>query len=153
MEKETIKAESAKIVIRTADKPDIGLILSYDRHICSSELESIIGLGRIFILEYEGSFAGWLRYGLFWDNIPFMNMLFVLEGYRGKGYGRELVKHWEKKMRDIGYTVVMTSAASDEYSQHFYNRLGYKTVGGFTPSGDPFELMLEKKISETGEQI
>ena len=34
----------------------------------------------------------------------------------------------------------------DEYAQHFYRKLGYETIGGFTPFGDPYELILAKKI-------
>ena len=139
-------SEYKRVIIRTADKLDTELLLSLDRHISRSELESIIGLGRVFILECGGSFAGWLRYGLFWDNTPFMNMLFLLEEYRGRGFGKMLALFWERKMAEYGYAEVMTSTASDEYAQHFYNRLGYSTVGGFAPSGEPFELILSKKI-------
>lgn len=139
-------SEYKSVIIRTADKSDTELRLSLDRHISRSELESIIGLGRVFILECGGSFAGWLRYGLFWDNTPFMNMLFLLEEYRGRGFGKILVLFWERKMAEYGYAEVMTSTASDEYAQHFYTKLGYKTVGGFAPSGEPFELILSKKI-------
>lgn len=49
--------QNGKIVIRTADKSDTGLLLSWDRHISKAEFESIIGLGRVIILECEGSFA------------------------------------------------------------------------------------------------
>ncbi|MGN1106446.1 MAG: GNAT family N-acetyltransferase [Huintestinicola sp.] len=138
--------EEENVIIRTAKLSDTELLLSFDRHISKSELENIIGLGRVIILDCDGSFAGWLRYGLFWDNTPFMNMLFLLEEYRGRGFGKMLVLFWERKMAEYGYSEVMTSTASDEYAQHFYNRLGYTTVGGFAPSGEPFELILSKKI-------
>lgn len=138
--------EDKSVIIRTANKSDAELLLSFDRHISRSELESIIGLGRVFILECGGSFAGWLRYGLFRDNTPFMNMFFLLEEYRGRGFGKKLVLFRERKMAEYGYVIVMTSTASDEYAQHFYNRLGYKTVGGFAPSGESYELILSKKI-------
>lgn len=138
----------SNITIRTANIADIDLLTALDRHISRCELENIIRLGRVFIIQSEGTFAGWLRYGLFWDNTPFMNMLYLLEEYRGKGLGRALVYYWEQKMAECGYGEVMTSTASDEYAQHFYNKLGYKTVGGFTPSGDPFELILSKRLTQ-----
>ena len=40
----------------------------------------------------EGRNLGWLRWNLFWDEIPFMNMLYVLEHSRGVGLGRALVE-------------------------------------------------------------
>ena len=75
-----------------------------------------------------------------------MNMLFVFETRRGEGLGRRLVLQWEEEMQQLGYESVMTSTASDEYAQHFYRKLGYETIGGFTPLGDPYELILAKKL-------
>ena len=49
------------------------------------------------------SFIGWLRFNLFWDNIPFMNMLYFLEDYREKGYGSQLASFWEQEMKKSKY--------------------------------------------------
>ena len=117
-----------------------------DSHIAETELRSLIAQKRILILEDNGDLLGWLRWNLFWDNTPFMNMLFVVEPRRGEGLGRMMVLHWEEEMRQLGYESVMTSTASDEYAQHFYRKLGYETIGGFTPFGDPYELILAKKL-------
>ena len=117
-----------------------------DSHIAETELHSLIAQKRILILEDNGDLHGWLRWNLFWDNTPFMNMLFVVESRRGEGLGRRLVLQWEEEMRQLGYESVMTSTASDEYAQHFYRKLGYETIGGFTPFGDPYELILAKKL-------
>ena len=54
------------------------------------------------VAEENDEFIGWLRFNLFWDNTPFMNMLFVLEPHRGKGIGRQLVTCWEREMRQHG---------------------------------------------------
>lgn len=132
--------------IRLAQTKDLKILSLNDKHISESELENLIGLNRIYIIERDGNFAGWLRYNLFWDNTPFMNMLYILDENRGQGFGRLLVEHWENQMRNIGYNTVMTSTASDEYAQHFYMKLGYIAVGGFTPFGDPFEVILSKQI-------
>ena len=117
-----------------------------DSHIAESELRALIAQRRVLILEDDGQLCGWLRWNLFWDNTPFMNMLFVADSQRGKGLGRMLVLHWEEEMRQLGYESVMTSTASDEYAQHFYQKLDYKTIGGFTPYGDPYELILAKLL-------
>ena len=98
------------------------------------------------MLDIDGELAGWLRWNLFWDNTPFLNLLFLLESHRGKGYGRELMAHWEARMAGLGYNQVMTSTASDEYAQHFYARLGYTALGGFTPFGEAYELILGKEL-------
>ena len=134
------------MTIRTADMTDLPVLVCHDRHISKTELENLICLGRVTVLEVEGQFAGWLRWNLFWDNTPFLNMLYLLEPYRGKGYGRELMKHWETNLRNLGFDRCLTSTASDEYAQHFYRKLGYTALGGFTPFGDPYELIFGKML-------
>ena len=133
--------------IRTADLNDIKVLHLNDRHISSIELENIVKLNRVYVMEENGKLVGWLRYSLFWDNTPFMNMLYIFEEYRGKGYGRQAVEYWEEQMKSFGYKTVMTSTASDEYAQHFYNKLGYSTVGGFLLDGEPYEVILSRQLT------
>lgn len=134
------------MVIRFATMGDILNLEKYDKHISSQELENIINLNRVFVAEENSKFIGWLRYNLFWDNTPFMNMLYLLEDSRGKGLGKQLVEYWENQMRMLHYEVVMTSTATDEFAQHFYHKLGYSTIGGFLLGEDPYEIILSKKI-------
>ena len=131
--------------IRIAEIKDMEL-LSADCHISRHELENSVKLKRVYIAEKKGVFAGWLRYNLFWDNTPFMNMLYILEDFRGKGYGRVLVENWEMDMLKLSFDTVMTSTASNEYAQHFYVKLGYKAIGGFTLFEEPLELIFAKKL-------
>lgn len=132
--------------IRNAQWDDVPALARLDRHISRQELENSVRLGRVYVAEELEEFAGWLRYNLFWDNTPFMNLLYVLEGHRGKGFGRTLVEHWEVQMKQAGYKTVMTSTQSNEYAQHFYERLGYAAVGGFLPPGEGYELISSKKL-------
>ena len=134
------------MTMRTAILSDLEMIASHDHHISRDELTRLIILGRVTVLEIDGEFAGWLRWNLFWDNIPFLNMLFLLPAHRGNGYGRELMTHWEAQMRNLGFDRVMTSTASDEYAQHFYQKLGYAAIGGFTLSGYSYEIIFEKSL-------
>jgi predicted N-acetyltransferase YhbS len=76
-----------------------------------------------------------LRWGKFWDEIPFMNMLFVDSQERRRGAGRRLVQHWETTMRLAGHTQVLTSTLADEPAQHFYRRLGFTDGGGLLLPG------------------
>lgn len=132
--------------IRIAKQKDLDIICRHDKHISREELKHSITRGRVYLLEEGGEFAGWLRHGLFWDNTPFMNMLFILDNHRGKGYGKALLEYWENKMKEQNYKYVMTSTASDEYAQHFYVKLGYRTIGGFILPDDPYEIILIKEI-------
>lgn len=131
--------------IRLAEKSDIKILSTYDKHIRITELESSISLGRVIVAEDNETLIGWLRWNLFWDNTPFMNLLYVLEEYRGKGVGKELAAFWEGEMARRGFGVFMTSTQSDEYAQHFYRKLGYRDVGGFQFPGESFELIFVKE--------
>ena len=141
-----LQTEGKHMKIRTADRNDFEMIAKNDIHISKSELNHLLGLKRVYLIEENDKMTGWLRYNLFWDSIPFMNMLYVLEPYRGKGHGKALVQHWETEMKKENAVVVMTSTVSEEYAQHFYHKLNYKTVGGFMPCGEPYEIILSKEL-------
>ena len=132
--------------IRTAEKKDVEILLQSDRHIEKTELESVIVRGRVMLAEEKEMFVGWLRWGLFWDNTPFMNLLFLREEYRRCGFGKEMVLYWEEQMRAAGYDMVMTSTLSDEPAQHFYRRLGYVDCGALLLPGEPLEIILLKRF-------
>lgn len=132
--------------IRTANPGDLPALSRLDHHIAPQELESSLRLGRVYVAEEGEAPAGWLRWNLFWDNTPFMNLLFVREARRGEGLGRALAEHWETQMKLAGYKVVMTSTQAGECAQHFYAKLGYEAVGGFLPPGEGYELIFCKKL-------
>lgn len=134
------------MIIRTANPADLPFLVEHDRHVAPAELDSIIRLGRILIIETGGAPVGWLRWNLFWDNTPFMNMLYLLDGHRMQGHGRALVCHWEQLLRESGYSTAMTSTQANEAAQHFYRHLGYRDVGGFLQDDEPYELILTKKL-------
>lgn len=130
--------------IRLAVTNDIQFLDQNDPHIGKQELLNSIHLNRVYIIEENRQKIGWLRYNYFWDSIPFMTMLYFFEEYRGHGYGRQAVEFWESEMRVFDHERVMTSTVSTEFAQHFYHKLGYVPIGGFTPLGEPYEIMLEK---------
>ena len=98
----------------------------------------------------EGEPIGLMRWSLFWDSIPFCNLLYVKDGFQRMGFGRRLTAHWEMDMRARGYDLVMTSTQVDETAQHFYRKLGYRDAGGFAVDipgyAQPLELILIKKV-------
>ena len=134
------------MTIRIATMNDLSRIVEQDRHISPEELKSLIFLGRVAVAEDEESFLGWMRWNLFWDNTPFLNMLYLLEPHRGKGYGKTMMAWWEREMHSQGFDTLMTSTASDEYAQHFYQKLGYSAVGGFALPGEVYELIFVKNL-------
>lgn len=125
---------------------DKELLLSKGSHIKESIWEESIKKKHEIIMFVDRNFAGWLRYNLFWDEIPFMNMLYFLEEYQGKGYGTQIVKFWENEMAKLGYDKAMTSSQANEFAQHFYRKLGYQDAGGFFPFCNDLEIIFTKEL-------
>ena len=138
--------ENNYLKIRLAEECDFEILSRNDKHVSAEILKKKISDKNILIAEKNGEFAGWLRYNLFWDEMPFMNMLFVTEKFRGTGIGGELVRSWEKMMSEQGYKFLLTSTQANEYAQHFYRKLGYSDLGGFFPFGEEYEIILGKRL-------
>ena len=134
------------LIIRPANAADLPFLAEHDHHISPAELDRSIRLGRVLLAEKHGQPIGWLRWNLFWDNTPCMNMLCLLDTYRMQGYGRALVRHWEQLMQEAGYPAVLTSTQANEAAQHFYRHLGYEDIGGFLLPGESYELILHKPL-------
>ena len=49
-----------------------------------------------------------------WDNLPFLNLLFILPAYRGKGYGAGAMAQWEQAMKKRGFKTLLISTQVDE---------------------------------------
>ena len=133
-------------MIRYAIDNDFELLSKYDKHICETELRNCIKAKRILIMFNDDNFIGWLRFNMFWDNIPFMNMLYFLEEHRGKRYGSQLVSFWENEMLKRKYKMVLTSTQSNEQAQFFYRKMGYVDCGSLLLPDEPLEIILLKNL-------
>ncbi len=129
-----------------ACEEDASWLCLHDCHISPEVLRQRIACRGVLIARENGENIGWLRYNLFWDHTPFMNLLYVLEEARGRECGTRLVMRWEAEMKALGYGYVLISTASDETAQHFYRKLGYHDIGGFFYRDDPYELLLAKEL-------
>ncbi|MCL2109167.1 MAG: GNAT family N-acetyltransferase [Oscillospiraceae bacterium] len=138
--------KARNLTIRIAETLDFDVIHKHEKWLDKATLSKKITDGKVYVVYSGDEFVGWLRYGLFWDNIPFMNMLNLLESHQRKGIGRKLVEFWEAEMCKKGYKLVLTSAPSNEHAQHFYTKLGYKAIGSFSLKNDPLEIMFQKII-------
>ncbi|PZD95894.1 GNAT family N-acetyltransferase [Paenibacillus sambharensis] len=134
-----------RIVFATDEHVD--WISSRDHHLEKSLILPKIKVKEIYLLEDESeALIGWMRYGYFWDNTPFMNMLWIDEPFRNRGFGQQVVEFWENEMKRHGFKRVMTSTQADEGSQHFYRKLGYKDAGCLLLDAQPLEIISTKKL-------
>ncbi len=122
-------------------------LVAEDRHLPRGVLEQKVERREILLLWHEDRRAGALRYGYFWDEIPFMNLLWINEGLRGTGLGTGLISFWENEMRESGHEMVVTSTLSNERAQHLYRRLGYKDCGCLLMPEEPLEILFSKRLT------
>jgi len=125
--------------IKYVSKEDKAFWFSLDKHLSENEFELKIRDKRGYIIYDDEKPVGLMRYNLFWDNIPFLTLIYIHESEQGKGIGKQAMLYWENEMRDIGYKMVMTSTQVNEEAQHFYRKLGYKDKGALFLDNTPFE--------------
>ena len=133
--------------VNFADHKDLEYLAAEDHHLRSEIIERKIAQREILLLWYDNRRAGFLRYGYFWDEIPFMNLLWVHEAARNRGFGTHLISRWESEMRKLGHEMVMTSTLSNERAQHLYRKLDYEDCGSLLLPGEPLELVFLKKLA------
>ena len=138
------------IEIRHGGPSDRAFWKSLDGHLSDAEFARKIRDGQAVVALEDGDPAGLMRFGLFWDSVPFCNLLYIREDRRGRGIGRAIMGFWEDEMRGQGYDFVLVSTQSDEEAQHFYRKLGYKDAGGFVVDvpgcEQPMELIMIKGL-------
>ena len=133
------------MIIELAQGKDKQKIAKLDRHIPSPRLGECILNDQVYVLKDDSiknggqnhrvkdPVVGVLRYSLFWQTIPFLDLLYIDEAYRNRGFGTQMMQKWESLMAIRGYKYVMTSTQADETAWSFYEKLGYRKVGGFLP--------------------
>lgn len=138
--------DAQSITVEQAVPRDLSWLAEHDVHVDAGTLARKVAAGEVLVARCDSRPVGWLRFGMFWDTIPFMNMLFVLEPYRGRGIGKRLVAGWEAEMRRLGHKRLMTSTLSNESAQHFYRKLGYTDTGCLLLPPEPLEILLQKSL-------
>ena len=137
---------TSRIYIKYAKLHHFDWLNSKDQHIDEATLRKKIIDQQILIVTREETLIGWLRFGYFWDEIPFMNMLFLTKENRYKGIGKRLVGYWEDEMKKQQQKMVLTSTQANETAQHFYRKLGYQDTGSLLLEGEPTEIFFRKML-------
>jgi len=134
--------------IRHATQADKEFWFTLDRHIKEQVFDLKIRDKQAYIINDNDKPIGVLRYNLFWDNTPFVNLIELQKSHYGKRLGTHAMLHWEAEMQSLGYNIVMTSTQANEQAQHFYRKLGYKDIGCLLLNNDPAEIFFAKHLSE-----
>lgn len=136
------------LTVRLARESDVPFLVANDPYITVTMMQRKVADDQILIALAGQEPIGFLRWGLFWDNTPFMYLLYVLEAWRRKGTASQLIAHWEALMRANGEESVLTSTLSAETAQHLYRKCGYQDIGGFAFPNEPLKLVLLKQLTD-----
>ena len=130
-----------------AAERDFEGVVKLDPHLSEQCLKMKLRSGEVLAAYSDDRIIGVLRWGYFWDHIPFMNQLMVEKFHRRQGVGKRLVTHWETMMRQAEHAQVMTSTLADESAQHLYRKLAYIDSGALLLPGEALEILFVKELT------
>lgn len=138
--------------IRYVTNEDKEFWFSIDHHVSKLGFDRKVYAKQGYVMfDGEGP-IGIMHYNLLWDNLPFLNHIYIIDEERGKGYGSLAMEYWEEEMKREGFQMVLVSTQVDEGAQHFYRHLGYQDCGGLVlndcPLAQPMEMFLSKILEK-----
>lgn len=138
------------MVVKYATAEDRAFVMSIDRHVSETAYHHRVYTKSGYVLWEQDKPVGLMVHCVLWDNLPFMNLIYVQEPYRNRGFGSQAIKFWEEDMKKQGYKMVLVSTRADESAQHLYRKLGYLDCGALlfhdTPMEQPMEIFLRKVL-------
>ena len=134
-------------VVTDSDKE---FVMSIDKYIDDTGYSNRVYTKSGYVIWEENQRVGIMAHCILWDNLPFLNLIFVKEEYRNKGFAKKSIIYWENEMKNQGYKMTLISTQVDEKAQHLYRKLGYIDCGGLvfnhTPFDQPMELFFRKVL-------
>mgnify|MGYP001097592734 FL=1 len=129
---------------------DKEFVMSIDKYIDDTGYSNRVYTKSGYVIWEENQRVGIMAHCILWDNLPFLNLIFVKEEYRNKGFAKKAIIYWENEMKNQGYKMTLISTQVDEKAQHLYRKLGYIDCGGLvfqnTPFDQPMELFFRKVL-------
>ena len=59
----------------------------------------------------------------------------VTKNYQNKGIGTQVMLELEKRVKQLGVSLIQLSAVNDDMHEHFYGKLGYKNTTSINSKG------------------
>lgn len=136
-------------MLRAATEADFDFLRGFANEPGDVQLTAQIRDGRLRIIEPAGIPVGFIKSYVLWETLPFMEVIILREDSRGRGFGREAVRQWEKEMAGRSFTRAVISTSADETAQEFWRRIGYRDCGSLNLPGRSIELFMSRDISAT----
>lgn len=136
--------------IRAVTERDREFAMRIDRHADDTGFRNSVLTKSAYVLWEGEERIGLMTHCILWNNLPFMNLIFVEEKHRRRGYASQAILQWENEMQRLGYRMTLISTQVDEEAQFLYRKLGYVDCGGLvfhgTPLDQPMELFMRKVL-------
>ncbi len=129
--------------IKIVTNNDKEFVMSIDKHINDTGYNNLVYTKSGYVIWEKNQRIGIIVHCILWDNIPFMNFLFIKEEYRNKGLAKQAIIIWENEMKNQDYKMTLISTQVDEGAQHLYRKLGYIDCGGLVFNNTPFDQPME----------
>ena len=100
-------------------------------HALKSLMDGLENEKVIIAQDADGHYVGFLwyvRYGAF-HAFPYLHIIAVKREYRGRGYGKELMRHLEEEILNQKGKLFLVVADFNSDAERLYEKLGYKQVG------------------------
>lgn len=136
------------MIVKYMEKQDKAFVMSIDKHVNDTGYDKRVYTKTGYVMWEKNVPIGLMHYSVIWDNLPFLNFIFIIEKYRNKGFASQSLAFWEEDMKQQGYKMVLLSTQVDEEAQNIYRHLGYKDCGAIlfdnTPMEQPMEMFMRK---------
>jgi N-acetylglutamate synthase-like GNAT family acetyltransferase len=132
--------------IRFAEERDWDQLVHADWFSDHEKLHEKIARQEIIVCDEPGQITGLLRYSWFWGYLPFIDLIWVEEGFRREGRATCLLARLEEVTNEKNHNMIFTSTQSNENGQLFFRKTGFIDSGGFVIRGEPFELFMIKYL-------
>ncbi len=136
--------------IKVVTGHDKEFVMGMDKHADDAAFANRVYTKSAYVIWEKGERIGIITHCVLWDTLPFMNLIYIKEECRQKGFGMQAILAWEAGMKRQGYKMVLVSTQVDEQAQHLYRKLGYVDCGGLvfhdTPFDQPMEMFLRKVL-------
>jgi GNAT superfamily N-acetyltransferase len=108
--------------------------------------------GILYLLELEDTVGGMGALKKLEECVGEIKRMYIRPEYRGKGYGKRLLKRLIEKGRELGYSILRLETADfSEIAHHIYRVAGFEEIEGFSGGETPewyrsHCLFMEKKM-------
>ncbi len=119
-----------RALVRFAGPEDLEWCVVGDIHVTEKVVRNKIVSDECIVVELDGQLIGYIRLEYLWSTVPYIGLIFVMEGYQSEGIGRKMLDFLEDHLRSHGHDVLMSSfQANEPEPQAWHRAVGFEECG------------------------